>query len=230
VFNFRDIGGVQADGGVVRRGALLRSDALVDLAEDDYGELARAGIRTAIDLREAGERERSAAALREIELHQIPLIDGELSAITLDLLEFNRWMLEHRGDRLALVIKLLARPGAMPGVYFCSSGKDRTGLITALILSLLGVDEQAIISDYALTAELMPEEYEAEAVQRSLAGGLPEAMIDEYVAKALGSPPEVMAATLEELHERYGGAERYLLGGGLDRDELDGLRAVLIES
>jgi protein-tyrosine phosphatase len=229
VFNFRDIGGQDVDGGRVRRDALLRSDALVGLGEDDHGELARIGIRTAIDLREPGERERSPAALREIELHQIPLIDGDPGGITLDLLEFNRWLLEHRADRLALVIKLLAHPGAMPGVYFCSSGKDRTGLVTALILSLLGVDEQAIVRDYVLTAELMPEEYKAEALQRSLAGGLPEAMIDEYAAKAMGSPPEAMAGTLEVLRQQYGGAEAYLLGGGLQWDEIDRLRAVLID-
>jgi protein-tyrosine phosphatase len=229
VFNFRDIGGVQADGGVVRRGALLRSDALVDLAEDDHGELARAGIRTAIDLRERGERDRSTAALRAIRLHEIELIGGDPAALTMDLLGFNRWLLANRAERLGAVVKLLAQPGALPGVYFCSSGKDRTGLVTALILSLLGVEEEAIVRDYAVTAELMPEEYFAEAIERAIAGGLPEHLLDGYRTTGLGSPPEVMVGTLHELNDTYGGAERYLLAAGVTQDELDALRAVLVQ-
>src|SRR5262245_43820462 len=122
---------------------LLRSNALVDLDEADRERLAEIGIRTAVDLREPGERgaEPSDLAAAGVQLHEVAVVDGSVGEIGIDLLAFNEWMLRERGDRLVEVIRLLSARDALPGVYFCSTGKDRTGMISALILSALGVDD-----------------------------------------------------------------------------------------
>jgi protein-tyrosine phosphatase len=230
MFNLRDIGGHQVEGGEVRRGLILRSNALVELGESGRRELSELGIRTAIDLREPGERDAEPSDLSdsELTLYELVLIGGASEAVTPDLLEFNSWLLRERGERLAQVIRLLNAPGALPGVYFCSSGKDRTGLITALILSALGVEHESVIADYMVSESRLPEEYLDRAVERALAGGMPESMVEDYRAESLGSPETVMQGTLELLDREYGGAEEYLLASGLGAAELAELRAKLV--
>jgi protein-tyrosine phosphatase len=232
VFNLRDIGGQSVEGGEIRGGLIWRSNALVDLGEPGRRELSELGIKTAIDLREPGERDAEPSDLThfDLTLHELPVIQGDPDAITSDLLAFNDWQLRRRGHRLAEVIRLLNAPGALPGVYFCSSGKDRTGLITALILSTLGVERDAVIDDYKLSESNFPEEYLDRAVERALAGGMPEKMVDEYRAGGLASPAAVMEGTLDLLDREYGGATDYLLASGLGAAELAELRAKLVRT
>jgi protein-tyrosine phosphatase len=232
MFNLRDIGGQRARGGTIRRGLVWRSNALVDLGETGRRELSQLGIRTAIDLREPGERDAEPSDLThfDLELHEFPLIDGATGGITIDLLEFNSWLLRERGDRLTEVIRLLNSAGALPGVYFCSSGKDRTGLITALILSSLGVGDEAVIENYTHSESVLPEEYREQALQRAIAGGMPESMSEDYRAQGLASPATVMEGTLELLDREYGGAAEFLLASGLQAAELDELRNKLLET
>jgi protein-tyrosine phosphatase len=227
VFNFRDLGGVAVDGGSVRPGRLLRSDALAGLTDDERATLQSLGIRTAIDLREPGERAHLPHGLDEITVHELPLIDGQLRSLTIDLVEFNEWMLEQRGAQLAEVVRRFSADDALPGVFFCSSGKDRTGMIAALILSALGAADEAVIADYALTETLLPEWYIPHAIQRALAGGLSEDDIESYVAEGLGSPASVMEGTLAAL-AKHGGAAAFLLAHGLTSAELESLRAALV--
>ena len=231
MFNLRDIGGQTAEGGEIRHDLVWRSNALVDLGETGRRELTELGISTAIDLREPGERDAEPSDLTHFDLvlHELPLMDGASEGVTTDLLEFNTWLLRERGERLAEVIRLLNAPGALPGVYFCSSGKDRTGLITALILSSLGVDDEDVIGDYIVSEGTFTDAYREQAVQRALAGGMPESMVEDYRARGLGSPAAVMEGTLELLERAYGGAAEFLQTCGLHPEELDELRTKLLE-
>ena len=232
MFNLRDIGGQSVEGGEIRGGLIWRSNALVDLGEPGRTELAELGIKTAIDMREPGERAAEPSDLGhfDLALHEVPLIEGASEAVNIDLLVFNNWLLTNRGERLVDVIRLLNAPGALPGVYFCSSGKDRTGLITALILSALGVEHERVIADYTVSESNFPAEYLDRAVERALAGGMPETMVEDYRAEGLGSPAAVMEGTLELLDNEHGGAEEYLLASGLGAAELAELRAKLVRA
>jgi protein-tyrosine phosphatase len=109
-------------------------------------------------------------------------------------------------------------------VIHCAAGKDRTGLISALLLGLAGVPAETIAADYAMTAELLRPRDQAwlealppeERAER-------EALLARYAPTA-----EVMLAVLEGLGERFGGVEPYLLATGLARDDLDRLRNRLL--
>jgi protein-tyrosine phosphatase len=230
VFNLRDIGGPAATGGRIRTGLLWRSNALVDLDDAGRARIRELGLVSALDLRERGEREGEPSDLADLRIavHDVPLIDGDSSALSIDLLEFNQWLLRERGPRLAHAVGLLAAPGALPGVYFCSTGKDRTGIVTGLILSALGVDDDAVAADYALTAERLPDDYAELALERARRGGLAEEMEARYLEFGLASPAPVMRGMLQTVRDEYGGAAAYLLAHGLGDAELDGLRNTLV--
>ena len=186
--NVRDLGGL----GRIRRGALVRADALQQLTAGGWAALEAHGVRTVIDLRnpdevgaDAAPRPRGLATVR----------------IALDGIEdtefWERWMhrpefgtphyyapwLERFPDRAARALAAIAR--AQPGgvAYHCGIGRDRTGLITGLICAALGVPGQAAAEDYALSApiedfwEAQPET-PAEVFARVMAGVDPHAYLD----------------------------------------------------
>lgn len=219
MFNYRDLGGHPVPGGRVRTGVLFRSNAIVDLDDDQVTAL---GIRTGIDLREPGERDVEPPTLGAAVVHHLPVIDADPAA-PYTLHGFTRWLVEHRGAAFADATRLLAY-AELPAVFFCSSGKDRTGMLAGLLLSALGVPADAVAEDYAQTQRLMPESYYVLALARSRRAGLPEgSTLDD-----LGAPPELMAIVLEDVQARYGGAARYLLDHGLAAEDLDRVRERLI--
>ena len=85
-----------------------------------------------------------------------------------------------------------------------------------------------VTADYMVSESRLPEEYLDRAVERALAGGMPDSMAEDYRAESLGSPATVMEGTLELLDREYGGAEEYLLASGLGTVELAELRAKLL--
>ncbi|MBD0693613.1 tyrosine-protein phosphatase [Streptomyces sp. CBMA123] len=230
--NFRDLGGYPALGGrSVRWGLLHRSDSLGKLTSAaDLERLRALGVRTVIDLRYDWE---IAAKGR------VPHVDG---------LEYHNLSIEHRpydqasidpaldpwrylADRFAEVaedgVEEIRRTldviidAEAPAVFHCASGKDRTGLIAALVLTLLGVSEDDIAADFALTERATPHliaDWHAAHPGRTL--GWP----------GYGRAPEaVIRLALADLAARHGSVEAYLTGPvGLDRARIDALRARLL--
>jgi protein-tyrosine phosphatase len=228
-FNFRDLGGYRAGTGVTRSGVLMRSDALVSLGQPGREALHALNLRTAIDLREPVERELDPPDLADLEIsvRSWPLVDSGLDLHSLkDLPDFYRELLGTCGERFAGAVRLLSRPAALPAVVFCSAGKDRTGLLCALILSALGVGDDDVAAEYALTESLVRGEFRARLVARAQAVGLGE----QALAVKLGAPAELMLEVLAELRSTHGGAGQYLVRHGLRPDELDSLRAALVAS
>jgi protein-tyrosine phosphatase len=228
-FNSREIGGLRASDGILRPGLIVRSDA--PLALGDAGRDALRGLRiaTAVDLREPPERELDPADLDGLELTTVnrPILgpDFELPpAMTLE--DVYLQILERRGGALAAAVRALTQPGALPALVFCSAGKDRTGIVTALVLATLGVSDEEIVADYALTEQNMDGEFRSRVEARAWAAGISE----QELAVKLGAPPELMRTTLERLRSWHGGAEGYLRSHGMTPAELDQLRAMLIES
>jgi protein-tyrosine phosphatase len=125
---------------------------------------------------------------------------------------------------LAHILGSLARPGIFPAVIHCRIGKDRTGLLTALLLELAGVPRETVVEDYALTC---PEIQQLLATETEIAvsDGRDRAQFE----RLMECDASVIARTLAYLDERYGGAERYARAIGFKDAALRSLRAALAQ-
>ena len=129
--------------------------------------------------------------------------------------------LEDRPDEVAGAVRSIAHDQGAALVH-CAAGKDRTGVVVALALTVAGVRPQAVVADYAATAE------RTEAVISRLRRSPTYTRdIDSVPAEAHRPRPETMAAFLEQMDSRYGGVARWLTDHGLTAGELDLLRAKL---
>ncbi len=231
-FNLRDVGGYAAAAGVrVRWRTLFRADSLHRLPAEAQEALLARGVRTVIDLRHAGELAVAPHILADapgVAYHHRSLFgEGrELGPTGGDLGALYRAVLDRRGAEIAAVFGLLAAPDALPAVVHCTAGKDRTGLIVALLLGVAGVPAATIAEDYALTAQYLVAEFWAEARVRAEASGHDW----EAYQQLLICPPELMLATLAYLDERYGGVVPYLLAQGVTAEQIATLRAALLDT
>jgi protein-tyrosine phosphatase len=232
-FNLRDVGGYPAQGGTIRWGVLFRSGGLQRLDDEGRAALLALGLRTVLDLREEAERVSGPDAVTGTGLAEVhvPVYQGATSHVaTLPALptleQLYLLMLEDCAAGLVAAVRELARPGALPGLVHCAAGKDRTGLVVALVLSALGVPDDVVAEDYGLTSRHLPAEFLAVTT-------VPDDDVDPERAALLRaiyqqSPPPVMRAVLDALRIRHGGARGYLLTAGLAAAELDQLRAALV--
>lgn len=232
--NFRDLGGYPAAGGrSVRWGLLYRSDSLGKLGSpEDLDRLRALGVRTVIDLRYPWEiaAKGRVAEFEGLEYHNLSIEHRPYDQAEIDP-ELDPW--RYLADRFAEVaedgVKEIRQTldvitaAEAPVVFHCASGKDRTGLIAALLLTLLGVGEDDIAADFALTelatAHLVAD-WHAAHPGRALRW------------PAFGRAPEaVIRLTLADLAERHGSVEAYLTGTlGIDREQTAALRARLLTS
>lgn len=160
-WNARDLGGLPALGGSLREGALVRASSLHGLTERGWAAAWDHGVRTVIDVRTSWERERVPQAVPSgFDYVLAPLEDG-----LAEDLEFKSWtqsgwigtplyyspFVRRWPERVASVFRVIG--DAVPGgvIVHCSAGRDRTGMIVAMLLSLLGADFATISGDYALS-------------------------------------------------------------------------------
>lgn len=217
--NFRDLGGVpRADGRRIRSGVYYRSDALNRLTRRDIGRLRdELRIRHVIDLRSSAELElegRGALADEPITFHHLPMYDGlvqgaEPRAAGLTLADRYFALLELSKQVVGETLRTLAEASG-PAVFHCAAGKDRTGLISALLLGLVGVPDEVIAADYALTRENLDA-----IVERLNATSGYRAMLDALPPDTLHADPDTMLGLLERLRGRYGGVRRYAAAAGV---------------
>lgn len=229
-WNVRDVGGYPADGGTTRWATLLRSDALHRLDSAGRARLAELGLRTVIDLRDPGERQAAPDALNglDVDVRHLPVMGGRLDTsqpLHLESEAMYRLFVDEGGGALAGAVAALARPGALPGLVHCMVGKDRTGLVIALALTAVGVDEAVVVQDYALTSEFFTDDLLAQARTRLAAAGLSP----ELVESTLGCPPELMAVTLAHVRDRYGSVLEYLERHGVEQATVEALKRNLVE-
>jgi protein-tyrosine phosphatase len=226
-FNSRDLGGLRAAGGVVQAGLLIRSEVPVSLGDAGQAAVRALGVRTAVDLREPIERKRDAPDFdgAAVEVREVPIIGDDFDAgVDVSLEEIYLRLLSERGPQLTGAVRALSAPEALPAIVFCSAGKDRTGLVIALVLAALGVPEDQIVADYARTSDAMNGPFLAAIEERAIAAGISE----QELAVKVGAPPELMRTVLAQLRERDGGAAGYLRRYGLSEAELATLRRSLI--
>lgn len=209
-------------------GRLIRSDVPVGLDPEQRLALLRLGFRTAVDLRQPVERELNRADLDGlgIAIRRQPILGEDFHlANGMAMGELYRQILVERGANLAVAVRILAGPKATPALVFCSGGKDRTGLVTALVLGVLGVSDEDIVADYARSGRNVRGAFRVQFEARALASGIGE----QELAVTVGAPPTLMRDLLGWLRAQYGGAVEYLREHGLSLAELELLRGSLVE-
>ena len=227
--NFRDLGGYPtATGRTVRWRTLFRSDALHALSEPDVARL-RDELRLSdiVDLRSTFEltnEGRGPLEREPIAFHHNPLFDGDPSAADrsraadMSLGERYVGMMRMGHARIVSAVRLLAT-AAGGAVYHCAAGKDRTGVLSAILLGALDVPDEVIVADYALSAERIDEIIDRVMNMKGYADTLREMPEDTLHAR-----PESMEAVLAGVANEWGSMRDYLEAGGFGEDEVETLR------
>jgi protein-tyrosine phosphatase len=233
--NFRDLGGyVTRDGRSLRWRHLFRADGLNRLSETDRGVLVDLGIATVIDLRtvdEAATRGRFPVDLVPVRYLDLPLTDvvpgaedlpswREASYVTSRYVA----MVTEGGPVLTRAIRALAEAGALPAVFHCSAGKDRTGVLSALILAFLGVPDETIVEDYMLSAAAM--DHLLERLTAEYPDSVEEVL--RYAPAILHVMPETMDEFLATMRSQFGGYDLLERSLGVT-PAMDKLRASVLE-
>jgi protein-tyrosine phosphatase len=242
--NVRDLGGLPTtDGGTTVPGRLLRSENLQELTPGDVARLVdEIGVTTVVDLRSINEvtiegpapldaladvRHAHHPVLREF----LDVSDTVKAALVTEAAQADRerypddpmcghylGYLENRPEEVVGALRSIATaPGA--AIVHCAAGKDRTGVIVALTLAVAGVEQEAIVADYAASDERIEAIIERLARSKMYAGGLNGTAVRAHAPRA-----ETMKAFLEQLGPRHGGALTWLAANGLTEEELGQLR------
>ena len=226
LLNARDLGGHPTrDGAVTRWRSLVRADDLAQLNDTGLLALADYGVRTILDLRWPEEAARHPspvpAALPHVQYARIPLLTDAEQAWRLRSGEAAKelWkcaVLEHARDDLRRVLRFIAAAPPEPLLFHCVAGKDRTGLVAALLLALAEVTPAAIADDYGVSTANLRDGY----LQR-----YPETE-PARILEALRCP-EIGAHNMLNFLEQAGGVSAYLIEIGLTAEEIARLRARL---
>ena len=239
VHNFRDLGGYPtASGRSTKWRTLFRSDGLYRLrGADDMSRVRQLGLKSVIDLRtEREQRDQGIFPTDDIEVsfHHLSIVDVTWSDTKTpefdDEVEFLVWgyrdMLEIGSSRFADAMHVLAQTDSMPAVFHCAAGKDRTGVLAALLLSSLGVDDAHICADYGLTQDAMQRTIAWSKVHR------PE-LAERYanIPKAfLAADPRAMQIVLTELAQQHGSVRNYVREIGVTDATVEALGDLLLQS
>ncbi len=233
--NVRDLGGVQLPGGgVTRFGALMRADNVGRLTHAGWRSLAGHGVVRIVDLRWAEERAEDPPRELEVDVVHVSLLgrfDPDYSDDVDRYIEagdpagywaaaYGRMISRHRANfGVALAAIADAPDGAV--LFHCTAGRDRTGLVSALLLSLAGAPRDAIAADYALSeVNLEPD------AERFISGASDE-LGRRRRTFMQAAPAEAMARVLAGLEERYGDVVSYVRAAGLGDAQIDRLRSRL---
>ena len=219
VFNFRDLGGYATrEGQTVVWRRLFRSSELHHMTSHDMIQLKEEiRLRSVIDLRNSRQLE-PFRPLNEVgaEYYNIPLIDSvndkeDVYQDFSNMGEVYSYYASHEefGRRVVEALEIIAEPDNLPLVFHCSAGKDRTGVLTAIVLGILGVTDEDIIEDYTMTAPYMKE-----LINRwNSDPKAPEDLsnVPEYLLEA---SPESMTFFLSTIKREYGSVRGYVEAHG----------------
>jgi len=248
--NLRDLGGHRtADGTLVTRGRLYRSDALAKLTDEDFEQVTGLGLRLVVDFRTEDEvsangADRLPAAVRRLALPvgggsiqqfyhlavdgdpaklRETLGDGGAQRIMMDI---NRGFVSNEEERgnFGHALRQMV-DDELPLLFHCTAGKDRTGWMAAIVLSLLGVPREAILADY-----LASNEYLLPVVTQYLTALSSTGLETSLFRPVLEQRPEYLLAAFDEADQRYGSFEKFVTTGlGVDAAAVERLRRQLTD-
>ena len=225
--NARDLGGLPTADGHTRFGRIVRSDDLNRLTGVGRRAMFDHGITTIVDLRGPVERRLSPPAVGDHPGYRhLPFVEEnpDSSSDLGTVADTYIWMLDAMPARVGVILHAIA--AAPPGgvVVHCFAGKDRTGVVSALLLSVAGVPRDAIAEDYALSEEplrpLLDEWISAES----------DPEVQDYMRRRFQCNPQTMTAVLERLDQDYGGVDGYLAAIGIRASTQERLRARLLSA
>ena len=230
-YNIRDLGGYQTESGnKIPWRKFLRADSLHLLNDDGMSYLQREGLRLVIDLRtekEVKERPNPFANFSGVQFLNLPLFDDLAPIFMLNnatsgkspLLNFYLAAIHNQHKEIKAVMTEISNVDEGAILFNCTAGKDRTGIVAALLLGLVGVSSDDIIYDYTLTAELIPE-----LVKQLLEESKERGVNSKVHSRMLESPAEVIRLTLADLEKNYGSVSGYFESIGLNSKSISILR------
>ncbi len=235
--NFRDLGGLRTvDGNAIRSGVLFRSSGLEELTPADVAYLIEViGLRTVFDLRSQHDHEIATPIIGTgIEVVNTPIVrDGSPTDVTrpmrpdgrVDIPLVYTMLLDTSAERFAEIIHRLV-DGATPAVLHCVSGKDRTGVLAAVLLDAVGVTRDEIIADFMRTGPLLDELVEQLRRRPAYAG-----IVDRLPPGTLDVEPWYIADFLAGIDADHGGVRDWLMNrAGVDAATIDALTDLLVDS
>ena len=238
-FNFRDLGGYEtADGGRLRWRTLYRADTLHRLDGEDLDLFLDLGLRTVVDLRSQRELDDNGRIRHDgvPVVHHVPMIDAVVGpkrvverapgAEIQSVGEGYAAMADEGRFAIGQAVSRLAEPGALPAVFHCTAGKDRTGILAAILLSALGVRDEDIVDDYMMTGQ-----------SRAARNAYLQLHEPDYYAFLVNLPDTVremqadaIPTLLAWVRARFGSVTGYLRASGVDQHRLAALRASLLDT
>ncbi|MGI9295709.1 MAG: tyrosine-protein phosphatase [Pseudomonadales bacterium] len=247
--NTRDMGGYStADGRRVKWGVLFRSDSLANMDDPDLAYLEELQLTTVTDFRSDSEREEAPDRLPQkplaITYRTLPINDPAVDAAALGRKIFSGKLTQEelvglldRSDyienpEMSLLwgqwVASLAEPGALPHMFHCTAGKDRTGFAAALVLLTLGVPKDQVMQDFLLSNTYLGPKIE-ESLKKIQAHS-EEDVDTDILRQILGVSPNSLNGAIQAMESKYGSIDEYIeLGLGIDLATRLKLQAVLLE-
>ena len=235
-FNFRDIGGyLNQDGKRVKKGLYFRAGRQDRMTDKDLSQLSDLQISTQIDLRrpdevlEQGKGPLESMGAKYINIAVIPEGGSDkLSRLVGDTgISGKRYLgyLEFGPTSWLRLFGILANEDNLPVILHCTAGKDRTGVSTAFLLSILGVSREVIEADYLLTN--LDTERQADFIESTV--GYPEGYDRETMISVAGVPRDAMKVFLDGLESKWGSAIEYLEKIGVTQEQMEAIRTNFLE-
>lgn len=231
--NFRDLGGYRTgDGRTVKWRRLFRSDSPSSLTDADVQTVTGSlGLVSVVDLRSnAGTTSndgRGLLAESGIGYHQFPFLEargllpptsGE--EVEKRLTDMYQWILMNAGALVAQAFATLAQPVNHPTLFHCSAGKDRTGVLAATTLDVLGVAREQIVEDFLETNEVIDAILDRLKRMHGFANSTREGIMAPRVA---------IEKYLDGTQSEFGGSEAFLLHHGVHQNTIDNFRESMLE-
>lgn len=231
-YNARDAGRYPVSDGSRRMVAdrFFRADALSHLTVADVDEAVRLGIGLVVDLRDSHERDNApdvhipGATNTSVKLYDDTLLSYPPEGFP-SLPELYVEILSTHRHKLIEAIQTVADALPQPVIVHCTAGKDRTGLVVAMIQDVAGVAHERILEDYAASQQLLNNDFAERLEQLFLTADLDVRQMGEPIAV----PVAELDATLRQLRSRHGSIAGYLRSGGLPAESIRRLRAHLVE-
>ncbi len=227
-YNLRDVGGYPTHaGGSVAWRTLFRSDSLHKLDNQGTAGLAALDLHTIVDLRSDIEVEQRPGAVGGllVRIVRAPIVrDPALLPPLADLAAEYRYTIDQCGDSIGAAVRELCAPGALPALVHCAAGQDRTGIVIALVLAVLGVPDELIAADYSLSSVYLdPDSTAVIGRLKATSAGY------NQIAELLSRPARLILIALARARAAGGGSvSGYLAAHGVGAPQLEALRSALV--